>query len=92
MKYFTITDALPLGKELLRSDQSHNINLNGEWMSNDHHQIRLNATYRKLNVEDARFNIKADERVLGRIEYFADVWKNAITGNFLYEMGRQKTK
>jgi hypothetical protein len=86
-KYFTRADAQPIDNKLSRTDRSHNYNLNGEWMSNDHHQIRLNATYRKLNVEDSRFNIKADERVLGRIEYFSDVWKNAITGNFLYEMG-----
>ncbi|MEY3058801.1 MAG: hypothetical protein RL000_153 [Bacteroidota bacterium] len=86
-KYFTRADALPIDNKLSRSDRSHNYNLNGEWMSNEHHQIRLNATYRKLNVTDTRFNIKADERVLGRIEYFTDVWKNAITGNFLYELG-----
>ena len=87
LKYFTRADALPLNSMMIRTDRSHNYNVNGEWMSNEHHQIRLNATYRKLNVEDSRFNIKADERVLGRIEYFTDVWKNAITGNFLYEMG-----
>jgi hypothetical protein len=87
LKYFTRADALPLGKELLQSDRSHNFNVNGEWMSNEHHQFRLNATYRKLNVLDARFNQKADERILGRAEYFADVWKSAITGNFLYEVG-----
>lgn len=56
-------------------------------MSNRHHQVRINATYRKLNVYNSRFNIKADERVLGRIEYFTDIWKSAITGNFLYEIG-----
>ena len=87
LKYFTRADALPIDNKLNRTDRSHNYNLNGEWMSNEHHQIRLNATYRKLNVTDTRFNIKADERVLGRIEYFTDVWKNAITGNFLYEIG-----
>jgi hypothetical protein len=87
LKYFTRADALPIDNKLNRTDRSHNYNLNGEWMSNEHHQIRLNATYRKLNVTDTRFNIKADERVLGRLEYFTDVWKNAITGNFLYEIG-----
>jgi hypothetical protein len=87
LKYFTRADALPVDNKLNRTDRSHNYNFNGEWMSNEHHQIRLNATYRKLNVADTRFNIKADERVLGRIEYFTDVWRNAITGNFLYEIG-----
>jgi hypothetical protein len=87
VKYFTRADALPIDNKLNRTDRSHNYNVDGEWMSNEHHQIRINATYRKLNVTDTRFNIKADERVLGRIEYFTDVWKNAITGNFLYEIG-----
>lgn len=86
-KYFTRADALPIDKGIARTDRSHNYNLNGEWMSNEHHQLRFNATYRKLNVYDSRFNIKADERVLGRLEYFTDIWKNAITGNFLYEIG-----
>lgn len=87
LKYFTRADALPIDKGLSRTDRSHNYNLNGEWMSNEHHQLRVNATYRKLNVYDSRFNIKADERVLGRLEYFTDIWKSAITGNFLYEIG-----
>ena len=87
LKYFTRADALPFNNQLIRTDRSHNYNLNGEWMSNEHHQVRVNATYRKLNVYDTRFNLKADERVLGRLEYFADVWRNAITGNFLYEIG-----
>ncbi len=87
LKYFTRTDALPLGKELLRSDQSHNINLNGEWMSNEHHQIRFNATYRKLKVINDLFNTRPDEAILGRVEYFTDLWKGAINGTTLYELG-----
>lgn len=86
-KYFTRSDQLPLGTQLLQSDRSHNYNLNGEWMSNEHHQFRFNATYRKLNIIDTRFNQKPDERILGRAEYFTDLWKGAITGNFLYEVG-----
>lgn len=87
LKYFTRADALPVNSMIVRTDRSHNYNINGEWMSNQHHQMRVNASYRKLNVVDTRFNIKSDERVLGRIEYFADIWKNAITGNVLYEIG-----
>jgi hypothetical protein len=56
-------------------------------MSNEHHQFRFNATYRKLKIIDTRFNQKPDERILGRAEYFTDIWKGAITGNFLYEVG-----
>ena len=86
-KYFTRSDQLPLGVQLLQSDRSHNYNVNGEWMTNEHHQFRFNATYRKLKIIDTRFNQKPDERILGRAEYFTDIWKGAITGNFLYEVG-----
>lgn len=87
LKYFTRTDALPLGKELARVDRSHNFNINGEWMSHTHHQLRFNTTYRKLDVINNQFNTKADNALLGRVEYFIDVWRNAITGSTLYELG-----
>ena len=83
IKYFTRADELPDGKQMLQKDHSNNLNVNGEWMSNEHHQVRFNATYRKLNLAGPL----ADESMLGRLEYFADVWKGAITGNTLYELG-----
>ena len=87
LKYFTRADALPLGKELQRVDRSHNFNVNAEWMSDPHHQLRFNTTFRKLDVINNQFNTKEDNALLGRMEYFADVWKSAITGSTLYELG-----
>jgi len=87
VKYFTRADALPFGKELIRADRSHNFNLNAEWMSDPHHQLRFNTTLRRLDVINNQFNTKSDNALLGRIEYFADVWKSAITGSTLYELG-----
>jgi hypothetical protein len=56
-------------------------------MANDHHQFKLNATYRKLDVINNILNSRADETLLGRAEYFTDLWRGAITGNTLYEIG-----
>ena len=87
IKYFTRADELPDGKQMLQKDHSNNLNINGEWMSNEHHQVRFNATYRKLNIANNLASPLADESMLGRLEYFADLWKGAITGNTLYELG-----
>jgi hypothetical protein len=87
IKYFTRSDDLPDGKQMLKQDQSNNLNINGEWMSNEHHQVRFNATYRKLNLANNIAGTMADESMLGRLEYFTDLWKGAIAGNALYELG-----
>mgnify|MGYP000527631830 FL=1 len=87
IKYFTRSDDLPDGKQMLQKDNSNNLNINGEWMSNEHHQVRFNATYRKLNVANNLAAPLADESMLGRLEYFTDLWKGAIAGNTLYELG-----
>ena len=87
IKYFTRSDDLPDGKQMLQKDYSNNLNINGEWMSNEHHQVRFNATYRKLNVANNLAAPLADESMLGRLEYFTALWKGAIVGNTLYELG-----
>ena len=87
IKYFTRSDDLPDGKQMLKQDHSNNLNINGEWMSNEHHQVRFNATYRKLNLANNIAGTMAGESMLGRLEYFTDLWKGAIAGNALYELG-----
>ncbi len=87
IKYFTRSDDLPYGKQMLKQDHSNNLNVNGEWMSNERHQVRFNATYRKLNLASNIAGTNADESLLGRLEYFTDLWKGAISGNTLYELG-----
>ena len=87
IKYFTRADDLPDGKQMLQQDHSNNLNINGEWMSNEHHQVRFNATYRKLKIANNVAGPLADESMLGRLEYFTDLWKGAIEGNTLYELG-----
>jgi hypothetical protein len=88
ISYFTRSDKLPFGDELLRTDRSQNINLYTELMKNEHHQFRFNTTFRKLNVfESKNTSIKPDETILGRAEYFTNLWRGGITGNVLYELG-----
>lgn len=87
LSYFTRMDALPIGKNLVGKDRSHNINLNTDLMANQHHQLRFLATFRTLDQFDALPGAKNERAVLGRAEYFTDVWKGAVTGNALYELG-----
>jgi hypothetical protein len=88
LTYYTRSDKHPFGSELLRTDRSQNINLYAELMQNEHHQFRVNASYRELNVTDAKLTtLKPDETLLGRAEYLANVWKGAVNGNALYELG-----
>ncbi|MFN5421692.1 MAG: hypothetical protein ACK5AO_00365 [bacterium] len=87
LMYFTRSDEVPFGKELIRTDRSHNFNVNTELMSNDHHQFKLNATYRKLDIINNVQSNTTGNSLLGRAEYFTDIWKGAITANTLYELG-----
>jgi hypothetical protein len=86
--YFTRADKYPMGNALVRTDRSQNINLFTELMKNEHQQLRLNTTYRKLNVLDPKLTtLKPEQTILGRAEYLANIWKGGVSGNVLYEMG-----
>jgi hypothetical protein len=88
VSYMSRSDQYPLGPELVRADRSGNLNVYIDLMGNDHHQFRLNTTYRKLRVLDTRFTtLKPDETLLGRAEYMSNIWKGAVLGNVLYELG-----
>ena len=87
LSYFTRMDELPDGKSLVKQDRSHNFNVSSELMSDAHHQFRLFATYRKLNQYSTTPSTPSEDALLGRAEYFTDIWKGAITGNALYELG-----
>lgn len=86
--YFTRTDKLPYRKGLEQVDRSHNITLNTELLQNSHHQVRLNVTYRQLNVINKSLsNLQPENTLLGRAEYAINEFKGFITGNALYEVG-----
>ncbi len=88
LSYYTRSDQLPIGKGLVRTDRSQNFTLTGELMSSAAHQLRVNATYRTLQVyQKTSTNATADKTVLGRVEYMINEWKGLLTGNVLYELG-----
>ena len=87
LRYFTRTDALPNSNKLIKTDKSQNLNLFGELLSGVHHRVKLNATYRKLLPLNQVVGVKYGSSVLGRAEYNTDIWRGAITGSMLYEIG-----
>jgi hypothetical protein len=88
MSFFTRADKLPSGNSLVRTDRSMNYNVFTELMKSENHQFRLNATYRNLRVFDSKLTEQIpDQTILGRAEYLARVWRGALTGNLLYELG-----
>ncbi|HEV8083893.1 MAG TPA: hypothetical protein VGP55_11850 [Chitinophagaceae bacterium] len=86
--YFTRSDKYPSQKNLITGDRSQNVSFITELLKNEHHQFKLNATYRKLDVINPNVtNQKSDESLLGRIEYAVNGWKGFVNGSFLYEIG-----
>jgi hypothetical protein len=59
-----------------------------ELMKNEHEQLRMNVTYRKLDVINQGINNEqSDKSLLGRLEYAIHEWKGFVNGTVLYEVG-----
>ena len=88
LNYFTRTNSAPYGKSLIRTDRSQNITLMSEFLKNEKHQVRLNATYRHLEIlRQSLSGLQADNSLIGRAEYQVNEWKGLLNGNLLYEVG-----
>lgn len=86
--YFTRTNEYPFGKDLSKSDRSHNFNLFAELLRNERHQFRFNGTYRTLSILNSAVTTQqADKSLLGRAEYQVNEWNGLVAGNVLYEVG-----
>lgn len=86
--FFTRSDKYPYKNSLVRGDRSLNLNLQAELLSSAKRQLYFNTSFRKLKVYDVNVSRqKADETILGRVEYLMKEWKGLLTGNILYEVG-----
>ena len=88
VSYFYRQDQYPYGKNLALANRSQNVNVFAELTKNKNEQVRVNATYRSLQVVNAAVtNQQADKSLLTRVEYSMHEWKNMVAGNVLYEVG-----
>lgn len=87
--YYTRSNKLPKGSNLLQTDRSQNFSFTTELMKNVHHNFRANVTYRVLKTFNTNYftYLKPENTFLGRIEYNVNEWKGMLTGSFLYEAG-----
>ncbi|MEO6187302.1 MAG: hypothetical protein ABIO82_00165, partial [Ginsengibacter sp.] len=86
--WFTRTDKFPIQKQLITGDKSQNVSVTADLLKNEHHQFKFNATYRKLDILNSGITTqKADESLLGRVEYAVNKWKGFLNGTLLYEVG-----
>jgi hypothetical protein len=70
------------------ADRSHNVNFNAQLLQNERHQLRINVTYRQLDIVNTAISRqKAEASLLGRAEYFVSEWKGLLRGNVFYEVG-----
>ena len=88
LTFFTRSDKYPVKKDLVRGDRSYNVNLEGQLLQSEKHQLVFSTTYRVLKVYDQSLTPQRnDKTILGRAEYMINEWKGLLTGNVLYELG-----
>lgn len=88
VSYLYRNDQLPVGKALEAADKSDNYNFFTELMKNEHRQLKLNVSYRKLHIINSAISKqRPDESLLGRAEYYMSEFKGLVNGNVLYELG-----
>ncbi|MBS1933029.1 MAG: hypothetical protein JST96_03450, partial [Bacteroidetes bacterium] len=86
--YTMRNNSYPYQKQMVLGDKSKSVNVFANIVKSKKHQLRLNATYRSLQIADTVVTTqKADKSLLGRLEYLVNEWKGLLTGNLLYEVG-----
>ncbi|MEO7312147.1 MAG: hypothetical protein ABIX01_17220 [Chitinophagaceae bacterium] len=88
LTYTSRANSLPQKNAFVKSDVSHNFSGLVELLKNSHHQFRLNATYRILQIKNQAITTqKPEDNLLGRAEYITNMLKGMISANLLYELG-----
>lgn len=78
----------PYGRNMIKGDRSNSINVTAQFLKNKHEQLRVNATYRDLQILDSNVTAqKPDKSLVGRVEYLMNEWKGLFKGNAYYEVG-----
>jgi hypothetical protein len=82
------TDFLPKESSFREITKADELNLQGEWKKGTASNLRLNLTYRNLNITDSTLtNIEPQTTYLGRIEYALNLKKGLFRANTTYEIG-----
>lgn len=59
-----------------------------EWIKNPNSQLKINASYRMLQIVDTTLTLqKPDNSLVSRIEYNFRLWKGLLSSNTFYEIG-----
>ena len=86
--YTTRDDKQAYQQSFLQIDRSHTYNLLFEFLQNKKSQLRMNITFRQLEVFNQNINNQTpDKTLLGRVEYVFNKWNGFVIGNSLYELG-----
>lgn len=88
LDYFTRRDRLVKNSALEKATLSHNFTAQTEITSMKKQNLRVQTTYRRLLVFDSLlYGGGAENNLLGRVEYSAQILHNAIAYTTLYEVG-----
>lgn len=81
-------DRLPRNTRFLQQSHSHTEEISAGLAHWKHHRVSFTGTYRELLIDDSSFNTqKAEQTLLGRLEYTGNLLRNVIQVQTLYEFG-----
>lgn len=88
LSWFSRANKYPERAAFVPLDINHTFTGNVELLQNAHHKLMMSAAYRILKVKnDTLTNQQSENSLLSRMAYLINIWKGAITGNLLYEVG-----
>ncbi len=88
LKYVNRRDWSASQNSFKKTTLGENFIFETELHKNSNSQFKTSVTYRKLTIIDTLLTIqKADNSLIGRIEYDFKLWKNTIISNTYYEAG-----
>jgi hypothetical protein len=88
VKYFTRKDWKPQTDKLAEADQSHNFSASVSYTGNPKHLITVSSGWRKLDILNSTLSgEKADQAIVGQLDYGFKWLKDVVTGTCYYELG-----